>query len=59
MPEDLPPDERYELGVRLGRIVWQIFELIAKADGVDVHEAVQEWIAAYVAEQITAPGSDL
>lgn len=59
MPDGLSEDDRYELGVRLGKVIWQIFEAIAAADGMAVHEAVEEWISAYIAERIIAPGDDL
>lgn len=53
----MPPlseDERYEIGVQLGKVIWRLFEVIAQADGVDVHVSVQEWCVAYLVERIAS-----
>lgn len=49
---ELTPEERFEIGRKLGTAVVNIFEAIARLEGVPYEEAVDQWVAAYVASRI-------
>lgn len=49
---ELTPEEKYELGKRMGETICYMFEIIAKIDGIPLQDAVDMWVESYVAERI-------
>lgn len=52
MFEDLSKEHKHELGLLIGNIIAELFQMIAKIDGTPIDEVVDQWVASYVAERI-------
>lgn len=49
---ELTPDDKHKLGQNIGETIIGLFDIMAKLDDVTLQEAIDEWIAYYVAERI-------
>jgi hypothetical protein len=52
MFENMDSEDKYQLGLLLGNQIAQLFEIIAKLDGMSSEEAVDRWVESYIADKI-------
>lgn len=49
---ELTPEDKYNLGLKMGEAIAGMFVVMAKVDGVSFNDAVDEWVAHWVASRI-------
>lgn len=56
MPE-ITQEDAHELGRLMGKTIVCMFEIMAKVDGTSLQDAIDEWVASYIANRIIEEGT--
>ncbi len=48
--------EKFNVGYKLGRLIFDLFVIIAAIDSIPVKEVIDHWVSAYVGERIQEGG---
>lgn len=52
MFENLSEEDKYNLGLLIGQSIADLFDMVAKIDGIPVQDAVDRWVESYIADKI-------
>lgn len=52
MFEDMNQEDKYQLGLLIGHVIKELFELVAKVDGLTFDQVVESWVESYIADKI-------